>query len=161
MKPYKDLIIFLLINIFFVDLYIPLIMSFHITDNILFQKLSSLYCIFNIINRFYLLPLCLLLINKYTKSTDTKKHIFCLRNNTKQKILALLLSFILSPIIGTTFHSLLNQEFNFNSIVGSLQLSFIFNPFIGLYQAYLIMYIYWGIWNLIKSKFLNKEALFK
>ena len=151
MKFAKDLIIFLLINIFCVDLYIPLIMNFHITNNTLFQNFSICYCIVNFVNRFYLLPFCLLLIFKYTHSNETKKFIYCFKNNTKYQIYILILSFAISPIIGTIFSALLTQNFSYSSIIGSFQLSFIFNPFIGLYQAYLIMYFYWFIYKILKK----------
>ena len=76
--------LFILINLFLLDLYLPIMLIFHIPQNkeleTLLENFSFCYLGIVFINRLYLLPLFLNLYNKYTSHNDIKLFIYKLKH---------------------------------------------------------------------------------
>ena len=61
----------------------------------------------------------------------------------------------MSPVLGVIIDIILSSNYSLASIVGSFKLGFLFAPFWGLYQAYLILYLYWWLEKIFYFK-INK-----
>ena len=154
-----NILIFVLLNIFFIDYYLPFMLLFHIPKQKQYAEFLNIFAIFYVffttINRLYLLPIYFKSLLKYTKCQEIKFLIQDIKESLHKKLVVLLITFIIPPFWGALANSILNCNYSITGFVGSLQLGIIFAPFIGLYQAYLILFIYWwleDIWRKYQSK---------
>lgn len=150
--------IFIFINVFLIDYYLPLMLCFHILKINEYEHLNTLFFIYIFIvtiNRLYLLPLYFNFLFKNTKNQEIKFFIQDLKLSLRKKVILLFCAFLISPILGVIFDIILSSNYSLASISGSFKLGFLFAPFVGLYQAYLILYLYWWLEKIFYFK-INK-----
>ena len=112
-----------------------------------------------IINKFYLLPLVYLILCKYVTNPSIRQFLHNIRYKWLYKISLLILSLIVTIIWGTLLLEKLSDEpHTLEYIIGGGQLVCLVTPFIGGYQALLILYLYWFIYDVVFEKigFLKK-----
>lgn len=142
-----NIFIFLVFNIFFLDLYFPALLVLRVPSGEVYEKyitdFAVYYMYFVILNRFYLLPLYFHILYKYTQNSKIKMLLQEFKSSVKVKCSFLIFGLLISPILGTTFCMIMNH--NISDIDGYFKLCLLFVPFIGLYQVYLILYLIWWI----------------
>lgn len=125
-------------------------------------KYFDFYCFIVLVNRLYLIPLCLYILKKYSKCKQIKYYISCIRHFFIPKILVLLCSYIATVIIIIFANPILSSNFQMNCSTNmySIKLGFEFSKFFGLYQAYLICFFYWWIWDTFKLKIIKVVKMY-
>lgn len=149
-SKFINLFIFIFINVFFLDYYLPVMLLFHISEDKskeISQIFALLYILFVTINRLYLLPVYFKFLLKYIKNQEIKFFIHNLKLTLSYKIILLVITFFVSPILGTIFDFILNHDID--CLIGSFKLGLIFSPWLGLYQAYIILYLYWFVEDIL------------
>lgn len=122
-------------------------------------KLVDLYVIFIFFSKFYLLPLIYLILCKYVTNPSIHQFLHNIRYKWLYKIGILILSLIITIVWGTLLlEKLLHEPYTLENIIGGGQLVCLATPFIGGYQALLILYLYWFIYDVVFEKigFLKK-----
>ena len=112
-----------------------------------------------VINKFYLLPLVYLILCKYVTNPSIHQFLHNIRYKWLYKIGILILSLIITIVWGTLLlEKLLHEPYTLENIIGGGQLVCLATPFIGGYQALLILYLYWFIYDVVFEKigFLKK-----
>lgn len=140
------LFLFIFVNLFLIDLHPVFFLeeySYKKTDGV--NKLLDIFAWTVSLNRFYLLPLFIYIMSKYSQNTKVKEIIKTFYNSNKIKTLVLLAVVGLSICWGSVFHMILYRDFSIVSFKNSINTAIVLAPIIGLYQAYLIMYFYWWI----------------
>ena len=154
--------LFIFINLFLLDLYLPIMLFFHIPQDkvaeVILSNLSFCYFCIVFINRIYLLPLYLNLWEKYTLHYDIKLFIYKLKYSLKMKLSFLLVSFFISPILCVIYDFIISYSHAQKYWVGTFELSLLFAPLLGLYQVYIIMYFYWWFEKIIKKLIGNEQG---
>ena len=138
--------IFIFVNLFLIDIQPVFLLeaySYEKTGSV--NKLLDIFAWIVLLNRFYLLPLYLYIMSKYSQNIKVKEIIKTFYNSNKIKTFALLVIFVLSICWGVVFSTILYRDFSIFSFKNLIMTATIFAPIIGLYQAYLIMYFYWWI----------------
>ena len=150
-----NILIFILINIFLLDYYLPMMLYFHIPTKkyeTLLNNFSLIYICFVTINRLFLLPMYFKFLFKNTKRQEIKFFVQELKLSLGKKLFLLVSTFLVSPILAVIIDVILNHNYSTNSLIGSFHLGLIFAPYIGLYQAYLILFLYWWIEDIVLKK---------
>lgn len=150
-----NLCFFVFINVFLLDYYLPIMLLFRISEyknEEILHIFSLIYILIVTINRLYLLPFYFCFLLKYTKSQEIKFFIQKLKLSLFRKIILLFSAFFVSPILGVFFDIILNNNYCLMSLKGSFKLGLILTPYIGLYQPYLILFLYWWLENYFKKK---------
>lgn len=122
-------------------------------------RLVDLYVIFVFFSKFYLLPLVYLILCKYVTNPSIRQFLHNIRYKWLYKISLLFLSLIVTIIWGTLLlEKLSDGPHTLEYIIGSGQLVCLVTPFVGGYQALLILYLYWFIYDVVFEKigFLKK-----
>ena len=150
-----NIFIFILINIFLLDYYLPMMLYFHIPTKkyeALLNNFSLVYICLVTINRLYLLPMYFKFLLNNTKKQEIKFFIQELKLSLSKKIFLLILTFFVSSVLAVIIDVILNHNYGINSLIGSFKLGLIFAPYIGLYQPYLILFLYWWIEDIALKK---------
>ena len=151
-----NILIFISINIFLLDYYLPIMLYFHIPTKKyeeLLNNFSLVYICFVTINRLYLLPIYFKFLLKNTKRQEIKFFIQELKLSFCKKMYLLIFTFFVSPILTIIIDAILNHNYSMNSLIGSFKSGLIFAPYIGLYQPYLILFFYWWLEDYCKTKY--------
>ena len=149
----KEFSVFLLFNFLLLDNTVALHFLISVFSNSILMSIKDLiafpYFCFVIVNKIFLLPIFYNVYCNAVKTESLRKILDDFRYSWRLKISFLLIIFMLMPLIISLVLLLNPDEYSFEEIFIE---NFHFNIILGAYQAYIVLYIYWWIEDIVLKK---------
>ena len=149
----KEFLVFLLFNFLLLDNTVALYFLISVFSNPILMSIKELiafpYFCFVIVNKIFLLPIFYNVYHNTVKTESLRKILHDFRYSWRLKISFLLIIFIIMPLIISLVLVLSPDGYSFEEIFIE---NFRFNIILGAYQAYLILFLYWWIEDIVLKK---------
>ena len=151
-KYVKEFTVFLILNCVLLDNTVALYFFIAVIKTPFLMAIKQavalpyFYVVF--FNKLLVLPVCFNIFYKYAKDKKIKRVLEDFRNSLRLKLSFLFIIFLLMPLIISLFSIIHSHGYSFYEIYAE---NLYLNTFLGAYQAYIVLYLYWWIKDIFKK----------